>query len=85
MLSDFVSCSAISNSINESLCINGYCTLGGQISPVLANVYLHYVLDLWYEKVVRERCKGEVYYVRYADDCAPRMRGSGGEEMVKAD
>lgn len=44
---------------------------GGQISPVLANVYLHYVLDLWYEKVLRKRCKGEVYYVRYADDCAP--------------
>jgi len=41
---------------------------GGQISPVLANVYLHYVLDLWYEKVLRKRCKGEVYYVRYADD-----------------
>jgi len=41
---------------------------GGQISPVLANVYLHYVLDLWYEKLVREHCKGEVYYVRYADD-----------------
>jgi group II intron reverse transcriptase/maturase len=41
---------------------------GGQISPVLANVYLHYVLDLWYEKVLRKKCKGEVYYVRYADD-----------------
>ena len=41
---------------------------GGQISPVLANVYLHYVLDLWYEKVLRKQCKGEVYYVRYADD-----------------
>ena len=41
---------------------------GGQISPLLANVYLHYVLDLWYEKVIRTRCKGEVYYVRYADD-----------------
>jgi len=41
---------------------------GGQISPVLANVYLHYVLDLWYEKVLRKNCKGEVYYVRYADD-----------------
>jgi len=41
---------------------------GGQISPVLANVYLHYVLDLWYEKVLHKRCKGEVYYVRYADD-----------------
>lgn len=41
---------------------------GGQISPVLANVYLHYVLDLWYEKVLQKKCKGEVYYVRYADD-----------------
>ena len=41
---------------------------GGQISPVLANVYLHYVLDLWYDKVIRNRCKGEAYYVRYADD-----------------
>lgn len=41
---------------------------GGQISPVLANVYLHYVLDLWYKKVLQEKCKGEVYYLRYADD-----------------
>jgi len=41
---------------------------GGQISPVLANVYLHYTLDLWYEKVLKKKCKGEVYYVRYADD-----------------
>ncbi|MDR3560086.1 MAG: group II intron reverse transcriptase/maturase [Negativicutes bacterium] len=41
---------------------------GGQISPVLANVYLHYVLDKWYEKVLPKRCKGEVFYVRYADD-----------------
>ena len=41
---------------------------GGQISPVLANVYLHYVLDWWYEEELRKRCKGEIYYVRYADD-----------------
>ena len=41
---------------------------GGQISPVLANVYLHYALDLWYEKFIRRQCRGEVYYVRYADD-----------------
>ena len=41
---------------------------GGLISPVLANVYLHYVLDLWVEKYIKPRCKGEVYYVRYADD-----------------
>ena len=41
---------------------------GGLISPVLANVYLHYVLDLWIEKAIRPKLQGEVYYVRYADD-----------------
>lgn len=41
---------------------------GGPISPLLANVYLHYALDLWFEKVVKPRCKGNVELVRYADD-----------------
>ena len=41
---------------------------GGLISPVLANVYLHYVLDMWFDKVVKAKCKGEAYVVRYADD-----------------
>ena len=41
---------------------------GGVISPVLANIYLHYALDLWFEKVVRKQCRGEAYMVRYADD-----------------
>lgn len=41
---------------------------GGLISPVLANVYLHYVLDLWFEKSIRKKLQGEVYLVRYADD-----------------
>ena len=41
---------------------------GGLISPVLANVYLHYVLDLWFDKVWTKQCKGEAYMVRYADD-----------------
>jgi len=41
---------------------------GGVISPILANVYLHYVLDLWFEKAVRNNCRGEAYMVRYADD-----------------
>ena len=43
---------------------------GGLISPILANVYLHYVLDLWVEKFVKPRCKGEIYYIGYADDGA---------------
>jgi RNA-directed DNA polymerase len=41
---------------------------GGIISPVLANVYLHYVLDLWVERVVKPRSRGVVEMVRYADD-----------------
>ena len=41
---------------------------GGQISPILANVYLHYVLDLWCERILKQYVRGEIYYVRYADD-----------------
>ena len=41
---------------------------GGIVSPILANVYLHYVLDLWFEKEVKPSCKGSVYLCRYADD-----------------
>ena len=41
---------------------------GGLISPVLANVYLHYVLDDWFTKVVKPNLKGESYLVRFADD-----------------
>jgi len=40
---------------------------GGVISPILANIYLHYVLDLWFD-LFRKNCKGEAYMVRYADD-----------------
>jgi group II intron reverse transcriptase/maturase len=41
---------------------------GGVISPLLANIYLHYVLDVWFEEVVKPRCKGRAFLVRYADD-----------------
>jgi RNA-directed DNA polymerase len=34
---------------------------GGIVSPVLSNVYLHYALDLWFEKVVRPRCRADAY------------------------
>ena len=49
---------------------------GGIISPVLANVYLHHALDLWFERVVKPRCRGEALLCRYADDfvCAFRYR-----------
>lgn len=41
---------------------------GGVISAVLANIYLHYVLDLWFEKIVKPRCAGEALLMRFADD-----------------
>jgi group II intron reverse transcriptase/maturase len=41
---------------------------GGVISPLLANVYLHYVLDVWFEQEVKPRLKGHAFLVRYADD-----------------
>ena len=41
---------------------------GGSISVLLSNIYLHYVLDLWFEKVVKPKLKGEAYLVRYIDD-----------------
>lgn len=41
---------------------------GGLISPILANVYLHYILDLFFEKYIKPKLKGEAYLVRYADD-----------------
>jgi retron-type reverse transcriptase len=58
---------------------------GGIISPTLANVYLHYALDLWFEKVVRKRCNGRAYLVRYADDfvCMFQYR-SDAEKFYKA-
>ena len=41
---------------------------GGIVSPILANVYLHYVLDLWFHQVVKKHCRGEACLIRYADD-----------------
>jgi len=41
---------------------------GGNLSPLLSNVYLHYTLDLWFERRFKRTCRGEAYYFRYADD-----------------
>jgi RNA-directed DNA polymerase len=65
---------------------------GGIISPVLANIYLHHVLDLWFEKVVKKQCRGEACLIRYADDfvCAfeyreeaERFHGALGKRLAK--
>jgi len=49
---------------------------GGTVSPVLANAYLHYAVDLWFTKVVKVHCRGEALMCRYADDwvCAFRYQ-----------
>ena len=49
---------------------------GAVVSPVLANLYLHYVLDLWAHAWRRKVAQGEVILVRYADDGAPRAQGA---------
>lgn len=41
---------------------------GNGASPILANVYLHYVLDMWFEIIMKRKSRGEAYLVRYADD-----------------
>lgn len=41
---------------------------GGVISPLLANIYLHYVLDLWFEKIIKPQSKGYMELIRYCDD-----------------
>jgi len=41
---------------------------GGPISVLISNLYLHYVLDLWIERVIKPHMRGEVHYVRYLDD-----------------
>jgi group II intron reverse transcriptase/maturase len=41
---------------------------GGTVSPILANIYLHHVLDVWFYDTVQRHCRGQVYLCRYADD-----------------
>jgi hypothetical protein len=54
---------------------------GGLISPILANIYLHYALDLWFAHYARTQCKGKAYMIRYADDFVCCFEN--GEEAYK--
>ena len=65
---------------------------GGLISPILANIYLHYSLDLWFERVYQKGCYGKSRLIRYADDfvvCfqhgndATRFRNELDERLAK--
>ncbi len=58
---------------------------GAVLSPVLANIYLHYILDLWFEKVVKSQLKGFAQLTRYADDFVVCFQKKGeAEEFGKA-
>jgi RNA-directed DNA polymerase len=48
---------------------------GGSASPLLSNVYLHYVFDLWVRAWRQKQAHGDMIVVRFADDSAPRWRG----------
>ena len=55
---------------------------GGVISPLLANIYLHYVLDLWITRKVRKELAGRIYLIRYADDFVIGCTDRGDAQKV---
>ncbi|MGH7252681.1 MAG: group II intron reverse transcriptase/maturase [Nitrospiraceae bacterium] len=58
---------------------------GGVLSPVLSNVYLHYVLDLWFERRLKRELSGYAEENRYADDFVICLQNKGdGERVLKA-
>ena len=59
-------------------------TQGSVISPLLGNVYLHYVLDLWFEREVRPRLRGKATLLRYADDFVIGFERRDDAERVMA-
>jgi RNA-directed DNA polymerase len=55
---------------------------GGVASPLLSNVFLHYVLDLWFERDVKPRLRQRAFLVRYADDFVIGFRDQGDAQRV---
>jgi len=56
---------------------------GSILSPLLSNIYLHYVLDLWFSRRVSRQSQGEAYYVRFADDFIACFQYRGDAESFK--
>jgi hypothetical protein len=56
---------------------------GGVVSPILANIYLHYVLDLWFEKRIQKHCKGAAFLLRYCDDFVCAFENRSEAEQVQ--
>ena len=53
---------------------------GSVLSPLLGNIFLHHVLDVWFEREVQPRLRGRAHLIRYADDGVPRRRQKGGHD-----
>ena len=56
---------------------------GGNLSPMLSNIFLHYVLDLWFERKIRPQLRGESYLVRYADDWLCLVQHQGEARYIE--
>jgi hypothetical protein len=56
---------------------------GSILSPLLSNIYLHYVLDLWFSRRMRRQCRGEAYYFRFADDFLACFQFKSDAEVFK--
>ena len=56
---------------------------GSILSPLLSNIYLHYVLDLWFRRRVSRQSRGEAYYFRFADDFVACFRYRGDAESFQ--
>lgn len=57
---------------------------GGVISPLLANLYLHHAVDVWFEQQVKPRLRGEAFLVRYADDIVMVFKQESDARRVEA-
>jgi retron-type reverse transcriptase len=55
---------------------------GGNLSPMLSNVFLHYVLDLWFEKRIKRQMRGACFLVRYADDFVCLVQSQGDAQTM---
>jgi len=58
---------------------------GGSASPLLANVYLHYVFDLWVQAWRQERAQGDVIVVRFADDIVTGFNSKADADQFRAE
>ena len=56
---------------------------GGPVSPVLSNIYLHYVLDLWFERRFKKTCRGYAELTRFADDFVAAFRNQEDAERFR--